>query len=59
MPLLEGVGLGDLGKNLFHCILSLNRVSKAIETSFLCATCNMFCYSYIVVLCRVGVRAFC
>ena len=27
VPLLEG--MGDLGKELFRCILSLNRVSRA------------------------------
>jgi len=29
VPLLVGVGVGDLGKELFRCILSLNRVSRA------------------------------
>ena len=58
VPLLERVGLGDFGRNLFRCILSLNWVNRAIEISFLCATCSMCCISYIVVLCRAGVTAF-
>ena len=43
VPLWEGVG--DLGKLLFRCILSLNRVSRATGVSLLCATCNMCCHS--------------
>jgi len=43
VPLLEGVG--DLGKELFCCILSLNRVSGVRGISLLCAVCNMCCHS--------------
>ena len=47
VPLLEGVvvGVGDLGKELFSCILSLNRVSRARGIPLLCAIYNMCCYS--------------
>jgi len=45
VPLLEGVGVGDLGKELFHCVLSLNRVSRVREILLLCAVCNMCCHS--------------
>ena len=44
VPLLEGVGVGDLGKELFRCILSLNRVSRVRGIPLLCAMCNMCCY---------------
>jgi len=43
VPLLEGVG--DLGKELFRCILSLNRVSRVREIPLSCAMCNMCCHS--------------
>jgi len=43
--LLEGVGLGDLGNELFRCILSPNRVSGVRGISLLCAVCNMCCHS--------------
>jgi len=43
VPLLEGGrGVGDLGKELFHCVLSLSRVRGI---SLLCAMCNMCCHS--------------
>jgi len=44
-PLMEGVWVGDLGKELFRCILSLNRVSRVTRISLLCAVCNMCCHS--------------
>ena len=46
VPLLEGVwvGVGDLGKELFRCILSLNCVSRGRGIPLLCAMCNMCCY---------------
>ena len=43
VPLLEGVGLGDLGKELFCC-------------SVQCVICVAI--TYLVVLCGVGVTAF-
>jgi hypothetical protein len=43
VPLLEGVGVGGLGKELFCC-------------SVQCVICVAI--TYLVVLCRVGVRAF-
>ena len=45
VPLLGVVGVGDLGKELFHSILSLNRVSGARGISLQCAMCNMCCHS--------------
>jgi len=45
VPLLEVVGVGDLGEDMFCCILSLNRVSRARGMSLLCAMCNMCCHS--------------
>ena len=46
VPLLEGWWwVGDLGKELFLCIRSLNRVSRASGISLLCAMCNMCCHS--------------
>jgi len=43
VPLLEGVG--DLGNELFRCILSLNQVSRARGVLLLCAVCNISCHS--------------
>ena len=37
--------MGDLGKELFRCILSLNRVSRVRGIPLLCAMCNMCCHS--------------
>ena len=45
VPFLEGVGVGDLGKELFCCILSLNRVSRARGIPLLFAMCYMCCHS--------------
>ena len=56
VPLFEGVG--DLGKDFFHCILRLNRVSSA--RGFRCCAQCVICVAilYLIVLCPVGVRAF-
>ena len=59
VALLEGWwGVGDLGKELFLCIRCLNRVSRA--RGFRCCAQCVICVAipYLVVLCRVGVRAF-
>ena len=45
MPLLGVLRVGDLGKELFRCIPSLNRVSRARGMSLLCAMCTMCCHS--------------
>ena len=37
--------MGDLGKELLRCILSLYWVSRARGISLLCAICNMCCHS--------------
>jgi len=58
VPLLKGVGVGDLGTELFRCILSLNRVSRVRGTSLLCARVICVAIPYLVVLCQAGVRAF-
>ena len=43
LPLLEGVG--DLGRELFRCILSLKRISRVRGIPLLCAMRDMCCYS--------------
>ena len=45
VPRLEVVRVGDLGEDMFRCILSLNWVSRARGISLLHVMCNMCCHS--------------
>ena len=46
VPLFEATGVGDLGWDMLHCILSLNWISRVGGMLLLlCAMCTVCCHS--------------